>query len=163
MSVKILKSYQSHFLAAKMTHLATKNKKTGAKFEASVRKALNNLGQFVYVKGVSSKGIDIFALKDDKALFIELKSHAVIETTFKNDALIQFCVNSKIVNDYINKTCKSSQNVLYLLVMYERNNTFYVYDSNDCERVYSKQPRVNIVSSIESIFINEFNIYFKTL
>jgi hypothetical protein len=48
--------------------MAYKNKKAGARFEADVRTALKNCGYFLYVKGVSTPGIDIFALKDSTAV-----------------------------------------------------------------------------------------------
>ncbi len=44
------------------------NKRMGSKFEAVVRESLANLGYFTYVKGVSTKGIDILALGGQSAI-----------------------------------------------------------------------------------------------
>jgi Holliday junction resolvase len=44
------------------------NKRIGARFEGEVRKALRSHGYFIYTKGISSAGIDIFGLKDQGAV-----------------------------------------------------------------------------------------------
>jgi hypothetical protein len=51
-----------------MTSNALRNKRTGALLEGQVRKALRSHGYFIYTKGISSAGIDIFGLKDQGAV-----------------------------------------------------------------------------------------------
>jgi len=108
---------------------------------------------------VSSKGIDIFALKDDIAAFIELKSHVEITTTLKKDAIAQFIANASIVHSFTQKTSKNPHKVLYLLLMYERDNYISIYDTTHTERRYEKE-RLNIVQTLENILTKEFGLYF---
>jgi len=47
---------------------AINNKRTGARFEGDIRKALRSQGYFIYSKGSSTAGIDIFAQKSNQAI-----------------------------------------------------------------------------------------------
>ena len=51
-----------------MASIASNNKRIGAKFEADVRNVLNDNGYFNFIKGVSCKGIDIFAINEKNAI-----------------------------------------------------------------------------------------------
>lgn len=100
---------------------------------------------------MSSKGIDIFALKDDRVLFLELKSYLTLTTSEKKDSIHQFQVNNKIVIDFLNKTKYKPENVVYKLLIYERNIQLYKYNLDTTYDLYLKPPRTNIVKFIEQI------------
>ena len=51
-----------------MKKTAYANKMIGSRFEGDVRKALRLQKYFIYSKGSSTKGIDIFALRGNKAI-----------------------------------------------------------------------------------------------
>lgn len=139
---------------------AVLNKRSGAGFEGEIRSSLKEMGQFLYVKGVSCKGIDIFALKANMAFFLELKSHTKITNTLKKDAIAQFFANQCIVNDFITKTVYTPDKVLYTLLMYERNNYFSFSYLDRPEVIYQKE-KMAISKSIEIILTNELNSYFN--
>jgi len=61
--------------------ITMKGKEYGRRFESKIRKFLSNNGFYVYVKGVSTKGPDILAIKRDTCLLLELKSYKHINNS----------------------------------------------------------------------------------
>jgi len=109
---------------------------------------------------VSSKGIDIFALKQDYVFFIELKTHGKITPTLKKDALEQFVINGYIVNEFITKTSYTPNKVLYTLLMYEKNNYFSFSYLNKPDVIYDKK-KIAISEALEIILKKEITSYFN--
>ena len=56
-----------------------KSKVVGRNFEKEVRDFLRSKEWFVYTKGISTPGIDVFALKEDYSLLLELKSYQTVK------------------------------------------------------------------------------------
>lgn len=153
----ILKKFQLDF--SKIMNNIIKNKKKGAAFEGELRKALRNLGQFIYTKGVSSKGIDIFGLNGNNVIFIEAKVTDLLQNDFIAASKKQFFSNKEIVVDFTSKTCYNYKNILYFLIIYEENEKFIFYHLNDSEVVYSKS-KSSVLKNLENILFKEINNYY---
>ena len=130
--------------------MAMKNKAIGAKFEGDVRKSLREKNQFIYTKGVSSAGIDLFCLKDDVILFAELKSHAEYNNSEYNDAYKQLIANFLIVEEFLRCTDYSKDKVNYVLFYYVRNKFLILNDLNNNKVTFQKERNVNIIKFIQN-------------
>ena len=131
---------------------ACKNRRIGARFEGDVRKALRNNGQFIYTKGVSSKGIDIFSLKDEKAMQLELKSHEELKNSEYKEAFEQLISNYEIVKDFLQCTNYKKENIIYKLVYYIRNDKLIIVDVDNNKREYIKTRNINIINFLTKCF-----------
>lgn len=128
------------------------NKRTGARFEGNVRKALRSQGYFIYTKGVSSKGIDVFALKENRVVQLELKSHQNFIKSEYHEAINQLEYNYEIVKDFIQCTDYKKENTIYRLVYYIRNDKLIISDINNNKNEYDKKRTINITDFLIECF-----------
>ena len=105
-------------------------------------------------------GIDIFALKNNKALFLELKSHKEFSNIQFNNAIIQYENNTYNVDEFIRCTSYKKENVRYLLVYYIRNKELYIVDENKNKVIFQKNSKMNINNFLNESFksIKIFNV-----
>ena len=130
------------------------NKKTGSRFEGNVRKALRTQGYFIYSKGASTKGIDVFALCNDRAIQLELKSHKQFINSEYQEAYKQLVSNYEIVKDFLKCTNYEESNITYNLVYYIRNEELIISDIHDNKRKYNKKRNINIINFLTDCFID---------
>ena len=135
-----------------MTSRAYNNKKTGARFEGDIRKALRSQGYFIYTKGVSSKGIDVFAQKENQVIQLELKSHKNFINSEYQEAANQLIANYEIVKNFIHCTNYKKENIIYRLVYYIRNDKLIISDIYDNKVEYFKTRNINITNFLISCF-----------
>lgn len=129
------------------------NKKAGARFEADIRSTFNENGQFIYVKGVSTKGIDVLAMKDKRAVQLELKSHVAFKNYQFQEAKKQLIANETIVNKFLARTIYKSKDVSYILAYYIRNEELIISDVGDKVIKYPKTRKDNIADFLKECLI----------
>ncbi|MEO2154588.1 MAG: hypothetical protein ABGW69_02160 [Nanoarchaeota archaeon] len=98
-----------------------KGKEKGRYFEAKIRDKLKKLGYYVYTKGVSTKGVDIFAIKDNNLLLIELK-------TFKDLSNLHFVreLQEKLEEEYKKvKDATDCFNIFLLIIIEDRQKKIF--------------------------------------
>ncbi len=117
---------------------AKKNKMAGARFEAEIRSTFDMDGQFIYVKGVSTKGIDVLAMKDKRVVQLELKSHITWKNYQFQEAKKQLIANESIVNKFLNRTVYKPEDTSYILVYYIRNKELIISGVGDDIKKYPK-------------------------
>lgn len=137
-----------------MTSQIQKNKKMGASFEADVRTVFDKNGQFVYVKGVSTKGIDVLALKNDKAVQLELKTYAKWQNYQFNDAMKQLKANESIVKSFLERTFYKPELVQYILVYYVRGLELIISNVDERQKIYEKSRKDNLIDFLQSSLID---------
>ena len=123
---------------------AKRNKLAGAKFEGEIRSAFDTDGQFVYVKGVSTKGIDVLALKDKRAVQLELKCHVSFKNYQFQEAKKQLIANESIVNKFLDRTIFKPEDVHYILVYYIKNEELIISGVGEEVKRYPKTRKDNI-------------------
>lgn len=113
--------------------MVVKGKKIGAKFESNIISSLRDLGYFIYRKGVSTKGIDVLAFKENIVIQLELKSLSKLINSNFNSSLKQYLENRSYVIDFYDRFAKYHNiNMQYFLIIYDRfNNKFVVVNGRD--------------------------------
>lgn len=125
-----------------MASIASNNKRIGAKFEADVRNVLNDNGYFNFIKGVSCKGIDIFAINEKNAIQLELKTHIRYNNSEYKSAIQQLKDNYFIVKNFKQKT--NYKNIDYYLIYYIRNEKLLIVDVNENKVEFIKTRLENL-------------------
>jgi len=101
--------------------ISKKGKNKGRQFEYKIRKFFIENGCFVYVKGVSTPGPDILAIKGNKVFLIECKNYSSktmkLDTLLKNTRL-QIKEYESIKNEIIQKTILKP--ILMAIIKYDK-------------------------------------------
>jgi Holliday junction resolvase len=140
-----------------------KGKRIGSSFERKVREVIREKGFYIYVKGVSTPGPDIFAIRKTHSnieiILLELKSYKEM----KNDILNKF--KKQIDNLYKEKEKLES-------VGFNEDTKFYIglifYSRNDKKYYFVTKDGTNEFKSLHDLFeylipstkdLTEFLIY----
>ena len=127
------------------------NKKYGRIAESEIKKALREAGFYVSVKGISTAGVDILAIKDGVALLVEVKATGGNKVTiYERQVKLLFATAEEIRN-------KTSLDPKCYIAVKFRNKGWYVLNllSNWVSgkvKVYEKDAELMSLKEVKGYF-----------